>query len=181
MICLICSLAREKMLCLNLPDQEDEPCAWSQCWADGSVWEVDVSIICWSDIIYYKCYIRCIGSMNRTKYFALTILSIVCRFRGMVVKACFQINTEAIGLDWSHTLFQQGRLTRCWRLPKWSRGGIETKLDILREWVKASPHSVTQVAEIRKEIGEIVDAMDPVKDRGIFSTTGHQQVQFCHH
>ena len=37
--------------------------------------------------------------VNRTKYFALTILSIVCWFRGMVVKACFQINTEAIGLD----------------------------------------------------------------------------------
>ena len=43
--------------------------------------------------------------VNRTKYFALTILSIVCWFRGMVVKACFQINTDAIGLDSSQLLF----------------------------------------------------------------------------
>ena len=83
-------LPEKKMICLNLPVQEDEPCAWPQCWADGSVWEVDVSIICWSDIIYYKCYIRCIGSVNRTKYFAFTILSIVCWFRGWLLKPDFK-------------------------------------------------------------------------------------------
>ena len=43
--------------------------------------------------------------MNWTKYFALIILIFVSWFRGMVVKACFQINTETIGLDLSQLLF----------------------------------------------------------------------------
>ena len=38
-----------------------------------------------------------------------------------------------------------------------------------------------KVSEIKEEIGHLVENMDPAKDRGIFSTTGHQQVGHCHH
>ena len=38
-----------------------------------------------------------------------------------------------------------------------------------------------KVSEIKEEIGHLVENMDPAKDRGIFSTTGHQQVGHCDH
>ena len=53
----------------------------------------------------------------------------------MVVKACFQINTEAIGLDSSQLLFsnRDGLLVVDDFLSEGEVGGIKTKLDILRE------------------------------------------------
>ena len=42
-------------------------------------------------------------------------------------------------------------------------------------------HDDEKVSEIRGEIEHLVNKMDPVKDRGIFSTTDHQQVSQCHH
>ena len=100
------SCPRQKMICLNMPAQEDEPCAWSQCWADGSVWEVDMFISFVGRISYiindiFVALARWIGPN-----ILLWLFSVLCFwFRGMVVKACFQINTEAIGLDLSQLLF----------------------------------------------------------------------------
>ena len=36
--------------------------------------------------------------------------------------------------------------------------------------------NLEEVTELRAEIEKLVDEMDPVKDRGVFSTTNYQQV-----